>query len=105
MLIQLESGQTLQFTLRYLYNQQGWYYSFTYGSYTVNNRRMVNSMNMIRQIRNVVPFGLACLMTDLYEPVFIEEFANGRAKLYTLNPADVALVETTLANLPQAQTP
>jgi hypothetical protein len=60
---------------------------------------MVNSANMLRQIRNIIPFGLACLMTDLYEPVFIEDFANGRATLYTLNSTDVALVETSLANL------
>ena len=99
LLLKLESGQPLQLTLRYSYLQKGWYYSFTFGSYTVNNRRMVSSANMIRQIKNVVPFGLACLMTDLYEPVFIEDFVNGRAILYTLNPTDVALVETNIANL------
>lgn len=99
LVLKLESGQPLQFVLRYSYQQQGWYYSFTYGSYVVNNRRMVNSPNMIRQLKNIVPFGLACLMTDLYEPVFIEDFANGRATLYTLNPDDVTLVETDIANL------
>ena len=104
-IFKLENGQPLQFTLRYSYNQQGWYYNFTYGSYTVNNRRMVQSANMLRQIRNIIPFGLACLVTDLYEPVFINDFINGRATLYTLNPADVALVETDLAALPQAQLP
>jgi hypothetical protein len=97
--LKLESGISLQFTLRYFYNQQGWYYSFTYGSYTLNNRRMVNSGNMISQIQNIVPFGLACLLTDPYEPVFIDDFSSGRATLYTLNPSDVALFNSTLQTI------
>jgi len=96
MILKLESGQNLNLSLRYSYNQSGWFYSFTYGAYSVNNKRMVNSTNMLRAIRNLIPFGLACLMKDLYEPVFINDFQNGRATLYTLSPSDVALVETTL---------
>ena len=80
----------------YSFNQQGWFYSFTYGNYTLNNRRMISSSNMIRALKNVLPFGLACLMTDRYEPVFIDDFQNGRAVLCTLNPTDVALVESLL---------
>lgn len=105
MTIQLESGQTLVFSIWYSYNQSGWYYSFTYGTYSVSNRRIVNSANMIRQIRNLVPFGLACLLTDAYEPVFINDFVSGRASLYTLNPSDVALVESNLVALQLAENP
>lgn len=101
----LENGQPLLFTIRYSYQQKGWYYSFTYGSYTINNRRVINSANMLSQIKNIIPFGLACLMTDLYEPVFIEDFMSGRATLYTLNPTDVALVETSIANLALTKIP
>lgn len=101
----LENGQPLQMTLWYSYNQQGWYYSFTYQSYTINNRRVVNSANMLRQIRNIIPFGIACLVTDLYEPVFINDFSSGRVTLYTLNPTDVALVESNLAQLQIAANP
>ena len=95
----LENGGVLNFTLKYSYINQGWFYSFTYQGYTDNNRRMVNSANMLRQIRDVIPFGLACLLTDTYEPISIEDFKNGRALLYTLNPADVALVESEFVKL------
>lgn len=94
--IKLENGQPLQFSLWYSYTQQGWFYTFTYGTYTSNNRRMVNSLNMIRQIRNIVPFGLACLVTDSGDPIFINDFQNARATLYTLNSTDVSLVENIL---------
>ena len=99
LVLKLENGQPLQITLRYSYLQKGWYYSLIYGSYTVNNRRLIYSANMLRQIRNIIPFGLACLMTDLYEPVFIEDFISGRATLYTLNLDDVALVESSLMSV------
>lgn len=94
MILKLENGQPLQFTIWYSYSQRGWYYSFTYQSYTSNNRRMVNSANMLSQINNIIPFGLACLLTDAYEPVFISDFLSGRAILYTLNSTDVAQVES-----------
>lgn len=98
MTIKLENGQDLKLTLRYSYNQSGWFYSFVYNQtgYKVNNKRIVQSVNILRGIKNSIPFGLACLATDKYEPVFITDFQLGRAKLYTLNSTDVALVESTL---------
>lgn len=98
MILKLENGQSLNFSLWYSYNQSGWFYSFVYGTYKVNNKRIVNSTNMLRGIINSIPFGLACLLTDKYEPVFIEDFQNGRATLYTLNTSDVALNESNLRN-------
>ena len=105
MVLKLENGQSLNFTSWYSYNQQGWYYSFTYQSYIINNRRVINSANLLRQIRNIIPFGLACLLTDKYEPVFITDFISGRATLYTLNESDVALVESNLVALQLVENP
>lgn len=101
MLIKLENGQNLDFTIWYSYNQQGWFYSFIYNQngYAVNNRRMVTSINMLRGLRYVIPFGLACVSVDKYEPVFIEDFQSGRISLYTLNENDVILAEDTLVSL------
>lgn len=94
--LKLDNGQLLNFTLWYSYSQQGWFYSFVYGTYAVNNKRVVNSINMLRSIRNAIPFGLACVVKDGYEPVFISDFKSGRASLYILNPTDVSLVESLL---------
>lgn len=99
MILKLENGQLLNFSLWYSYSQNGWFYSFTYGTYSAYNQRVVNSINMLRKIRNIVPFGLACLLTDKYEPIFIDDFKTGRAKLYTLNSEDVEEVENVLKGL------
>lgn len=99
MIIRLESGRNLIFSLWYSYNQSGWFYSLTFGSVTINNRRMVSSLNMLRQFRNVLPFGMACDVVDKQDPVFIDDFFNGRAKFYTLNPDDVLRVESLIGSV------
>ncbi len=51
---------------------------------------------MLRQFRNIIPFGLACVIADGFEPVYQDDFTSGRASLYLLNEADVAEVETLI---------
>ncbi len=92
----LEDGSRVQTTLNYIAAQNGWFYSFIYGDFTSNNRRLVNSPNMIRQFRNILPFGLACLVTDGYEPVYIDDFTSGRVTLFVLNEEDVLETETLI---------
>lgn len=99
MILRLENGQNLNFSVFYSYNQSGWFYNLTYGSKTINGRRIVSSINMLRAFKNILPFGLACSVTDKHEPVFIDDFLNGRAKLYTLNQDDVANVEALIGSV------
>jgi hypothetical protein len=93
----LDSGVKITMTLVYKSNQQGWFYSLSQGSVSLfKNRRMVASPNMLRAFRDVLPFGLACATSDGYEPIFADDFSSGRAKLYLLNAADLAIVESTI---------
>jgi hypothetical protein len=95
--IVLEDGSRITLTLVYKENQRGWFSSISYGTiFNVNNRRIVSSPNMLRAFRGIINFGLACVISDGYEPVFVDDFSTGRAKLYTLNQTDVDFVETTV---------
>ena len=96
MILKLGTGALVNFSIKYFPNQQGWYYSFNYGSFTINNRRLVVGANLLRAFRNLLPFGFACLTKDGYEPVYQNDFANGRAQFYLLNAADVQSVEATV---------
>ncbi len=89
----LEDGTRVNMTIQYVPNQEGWFYSLTYGAFIVNNRRLVNSPNMLRQFRNIIPFGLACTVLDGYEPVYQNDFTSARVSLYTLTTQDVLDVE------------
>ena len=92
----LDDGSMINFSMWYCDNQKGWFYSFSYGTFVVHNRRMVTSPNLLRQFREILPFGFALLTTDNQEPVFIDDFANGRVSFYVLNSDDVAAVEAKM---------
>ena len=95
--IVLDDGSLVDFTMWYCDNQKGWFYSFAYGTFVVSSRRMVTSPNMLRQFREIIPFGLAIYTTDEQEPVTVEDFVNGRAYFYVLNASDVAAVEAQMS--------
>ena len=101
--VALDDGSKIDLSLSYLQNQSGWFYSIKYGSIlTINNKRLVNSPNMLRQFKNFLPFGLACLVTDGFEPVYIDDFTKGRALVYVLNATDVLTAETVIAQYANA---
>jgi hypothetical protein len=77
---------------------QGWYYSIVYGNFVLNNRRVVAGINILRAFRNILPFGFACTTTDKYEPIYIDDFKNGRANFYLLDSTDIVSVENMLVS-------
>jgi hypothetical protein len=96
MTLKLDTGDTVGFNLSYFESQKGWFYGITYGTFVLYNRRIVTGVNMLRGFRNLLPFGFACVTNDGYEPVFKEDFSNGRAKFLLLNATDIDKVETIL---------
>ncbi|MFA5385865.1 MAG: hypothetical protein WC364_14625 [Eubacteriales bacterium] len=93
MALMLSTGKKIDFTLWYSETQKGWFYSFSYENRTYNGRRIVNSPNMLRAFRNILPFGLACTVADGMEPVFLTDFSEGRASIYLLQAEDIDTVE------------
>ena len=81
----LDDGSRVDFYIEYISCQKGWFMSLTYGDVVINGRRMVNSPNMLRQFRDFLPFGLACVVIDGGEPIYIDDFSEAKAILYLLN--------------------
>lgn len=96
MTLKLDTGDSVILSLSYFESQRGWFYGITYGTFAIYNKRVVTGVNMLRGFRNLLPFGFACITNDGYEPVFKEDFSNGRAKFLLLNPADINSVEDVL---------
>ena len=77
----LPGGTNIQFSLWYSDGQQGWLYSFTYGTFSISNKRIVVGANLLRAFRNLLPFGIAVTTTDVVPPLqaitpALEEAAN-----------------------------
>lgn len=87
--IVLDTGGTFVFTLYFVPLQQGWFITeLTYGDFTLHGLRITNSVNMLNQWRNLIPFGLACLSTANREPSLQQDFSSGASNLYILTQAE-----------------
>lgn len=90
------TSQRCFMTLEFKPNQSSWYYSFTFGDFSVSNERLVVSPNLIRQYKNLLPFGLLLYSASGIDPIHQDSFSSGEAVLNILSAAEVAEVETTL---------
>jgi len=93
-----EDGVTFDFTIEYKPNVLGWFFSLTYEDFTVNNVRLCNFPNLLRQWKNKLPFGIMCTVNDGSEPFLIDDFATDRVQIHLLTTTEVELVESELFN-------
>ena len=97
--IVLPDGTKAVLYLEYRPQQNGWYYNLTYGPNTrlvpfvLNGQRLVSSPNIMRQFRNLIPFGIAILTQNNIEPTRQTDFIDGTITMLLLDTADVAQVE------------
>jgi hypothetical protein len=96
--ISLPDGTTFQITLYFVTRQQGWFVKeLSYGSFVLNNIRVVCTPNMLHQFKNQLPFGIACFTDDNREPMLQQDFSSGSAKLFLLTKAEVEFYEDYLS--------
>lgn len=90
----LENNEEFDFTLEFIQQQEGWFYTIKYGdNFEVKGQRLVLGMNIIRKWKNLLPFGLGVISEDLIEPSFIDDFTSGRIEINILNENDVEQIE------------
>lgn len=77
--------------------QYGWFIrSLSYGDFKLNGLRITNQINMLRQFKNIIPFGLGCFSTNDREPSLQDDFLNENSILYILTQAEVEAYEDYL---------
>lgn len=87
----------IRITLNFQYksNQLGWFFGFEYEGQSYQNIRLTTSYNILRAYRSWLPFGIACTTLDGLEPMDIDDFSNGYAKVFMLTKKDVETIEST----------
>lgn len=93
---QLDNGGLITIRLYYIESQIGWFFDLEYDGIVSNCHRLTNSPNIIREARNIFPFGIACSVSDGQEPYFLDDFVNGRVQFYVLDKDDVEYIEETV---------
>lgn len=96
----LDDGNTAAVNFVFDAATERWVISVTYGTKVLNGIGLCCSPNILRQWKNVLPFGLACVTADQTDPFDINDFASGRVKMYLLTAADVEQVERDVFTAP-----
>lgn len=89
-------GQRITLSVRYLPTQQTWLMDIEAEGFVLRGAAIVNGVNLLRNYRNLIPFGLVCATDDGVDPAGVEDFESGYARLYLLDRAEVEQVEAVL---------
>jgi hypothetical protein len=83
-------GTAISLTLEYKPMQYGWFITkLVYGTFQLQNIRIVISPNFLYQYKNQIPYGIGCSSKDGVEPVNQQDFNSGRCRLFILNSDEV----------------
>lgn len=96
--ITTEDNQTFELKLTYNDQQQGWFYSVSFGELIINGSRIVAGANILRSYQNIIPFGFSIAPNDGSEPVFLDDFSSGRVSFFLLNEEEVQDIESDFYN-------
>lgn len=97
MTVVISDGSSFFMEIYFIPMQQGWFITqLTYGDFEIKGLRITNNVNMLRNFRNKIPFGLACYSTANREPSLEDDFLSESSILYVLTEAEVLEVEDYL---------
>lgn len=96
--LRLDNSESVIMRLYYYSSQNSWYFDIEYNDYINNGNKVVLTMNALRHLRNILPFGIAFVSSSNAEPFQLEDFANGNVLMLLLNQDDVQEIEETVYN-------
>lgn len=96
--LKLDNNESVIIRLYYYSSQNSWYFDIEYNDYINNGNKVVLTMNALRHLRNILPFGIAFISSSSADPFQLEDFANGNVIMLLLNQDDVQEIEDTVYN-------
>lgn len=94
--LQLDNNETVIMKLYYYTTQKSWYFDIEYKDYINRGNKVVIAPNVIRHLKNKLPFGLMFLSGNNADPFQLEDFVNGNVLMVLLNQDDVKEIEDTI---------
>lgn len=97
--LQIADGSRVKVTLNFRVQQLGWFLDLVWTrtdgtTFPLYGLRVTTSPNILRQWRNLLPFGLAVITSANGEPVSVKSFSSNTSQLVLLDEADVELIES-----------
>lgn len=88
----IDGYDAIAITLEFKPLQYSWFISLTWGVFSLNNEIVVVSPNMLRQFKDIIPFGIAISGPDAIDPFAKDSWLNGW-NFYILDETDMDYVE------------
>ena len=79
-------------TLEYKSQQYAWYMSVVWGDFAIYGERVAVSYNLLRQFRDILPFGIAVSGVDAMDPLFKDSWLSANS-FFILDSTDIETVE------------
>jgi hypothetical protein len=94
--LSLDQYNTINLYLEWKPQQQGWFYTVSWQGFSTNLQRIVYGLNLLRQYKNIIPFGIAVTTSNGLDPLTQDSFSSGVASFYLMGADDVAWTENQL---------
>jgi len=88
------NGLSINMNLQFMPRINQWIMAIDDGTFQVNGLAVVTSLNLLRQWRNIITYGISCTMLGGLDPYQISDFQFQNANLYLLDATDVQTIET-----------
>lgn len=98
-ILKLENNEFATMRLYYYSSQQSWYFDIEYKDYINNGNKVVLTMNALRHLRNIIPFGIAFVSGSQAEPFGLDDFVQNKVLMLLLNKEDVEIIEENIYNV------
>lgn len=93
MTVPLPDGSSAQLEFFYRPGTQRWTLDISHPLLTMKGFNLSLGPNILRQWRNLIPFGIAITSNNGLDPMQATDFLDGTCKLYILSAAEVILIE------------
>jgi hypothetical protein len=90
--ISIEGYSAVEISLEFKPQQYAWFMSLTWGSFSLNQERVAISPNLLRQFKNIIPFGILVSSINLVDPFSVDAWLTGW-EINILDQSELELVE------------
>lgn len=87
-------GDVVQLAFSYLQTRNQWIMAVQYKQIRIASVAVVNSLNLLLQFKNVLPFGIFVNTEDGFDPYFIDDFTNQRVTIGLLSSSEVDILDS-----------
>lgn len=89
----IDGYDAAEISVEFKQSQNAWFYSILWGDFQVKNGKVVTGLNLLRQYRNLIPFGILVYHPEMLDPMTIDDWTVNGYEFYMLDATDLDLVE------------